>query len=237
MLRYASTLAEDSIWRESNVPVLTVGDKRILYIHVPKTGGTSVEDLLRSYGGRLTMYAPSRGALPCSPQHFHGDLLQTLFGSRSDSHVDNLQHDFDFVFMTVRHPMSRLLSEYRYQRSVSVRKKVNPIAHTLTFDLWSRYVLMRSKRNPYYSDNHIRPQFEFSVWNPTIFRLEDGLDAVRQRLDKVTGRESSWVARELKVSTNGAGHASRLRSDTRTLIHSYYSQDFDSYGYDVKSDA
>lgn len=211
------------------MPVLTVGDKRILYIHVPKTGGTSVEDLLRSYGGSLSMYAPSRGALPCAPQHFHGKLLETIFGSQSEA--EGYRHDFDFVFMTVRHPISRLLSEYRYQRSITVRLKKNPIAQALTFDLWCRYVLLRSSRNPFYSDNHLRPQADFAVWSPAIYRLEDGLDQIRKGLDSLIGVPGEWPSGPRKVSTDDAGTADGLRPSTRRLIQKCFARDFEAYNY------
>lgn len=215
------------------MPVLTVGSKRILYIHIPKTGGTTVENLLRSYNGNLSMYSPSRGALPCSPQHFHRELLEKVLGSPT-TNGKGYDHDFDFVFMTVRHPETRLLSEYRYQRSISVRLKINPIAHSLPFDAWCRYVLWHTARNPLYSDNHVRPQVDFAVWDPVIYRLEDGLDEVQERLDSIIGAQGKWPAQPLKVSTNSAGNPGRLRASTRSLIRSFFSRDFDAFDYSAR---
>lgn len=211
------------------MPVLTVGSKRILYIHVPKTGGTSVEDLLRSYGGRVSAYYPSRGVLPCTPQHFHRDLLLQIFGSPT---VDKgIEHDFDFIFMTVRHPISRLLSEYRYQRSATLSRKLNPVARLLSFDLWCRYVLRRASRDPLYKDNHFRPQVDFAVWDPAVFRIEDGLDGIREKLDSLVGAKGTWPAKPHKVSTSNAGSEGKLHPGTRALIHTYYASDFENFNY------
>ena len=105
------------------MPILTTGTKRILYIHVPKTGGTSVEDLLRSYGGDLTLYSPRNAGLPCVAQHFHGEVLRELLGLGNSVGNRADEHGFDFIFMTVRHPISRLLSEYRHQRGSNCARR------------------------------------------------------------------------------------------------------------------
>lgn len=227
------------------MPVLTVRDKQILYIHVPKTGGTTVEHLLRSYGGSLWFYSPRRTGLPCTPQHFHGRLLKTVFSASGAT--DGREHAFDFVFMTVRHPISRLLSEYRYQRNLMSHHEVGDerpelwrrvvgsrhsvVARTLSFDIWCRYALLRYSQNSTFLDNHLRPQVEFAAWNPVVYRLEDGLDTIRKQLDEVIGVPGSLPAERRKVSTACAGSPEELRPSTRRRIYDYYSRDFSAYGY------
>ena len=84
--------------------------------------------------------------------------------------------------MMVRHPLKRLLSQYRYQT-----RKPNPVRNRLPFSVWLRYVLLRRRLNPYYRDNHFRPQHEFEVPGVDVFRLEDGLAAPLACLNKLTG--------------------------------------------------
>jgi len=89
------------------MPVFFRGSYRILFIHVPKAGGTSIEAFFEANGFK-TAYL-DRGGSPeslnavrrCSPQHMHAALLEALFDPDM----------FDYVFMTVRHPVRRLLSK------------------------------------------------------------------------------------------------------------------------------
>lgn len=224
------------------MPVLTVRNKRILYIHVPKTGGTSVERLLESYGAGISMYHPLSAGFPCPPQHFHGDLLKRIFGMTGMQ--DGREHDFDFVFMTVRHPISRLRSEYRYQRTRSRAGKAGPrkpkklwltsrpVAEVLDFDHWCRYALWRYSRDPYFAANHLRPQVDFAIWNPVIYRLEDGIEPIKHRLDKLTGIRGDLPAEPQMVATDRGGKPDRLSRKARQLIRSYYARDFAEYGYE-----
>ena len=224
------------------MPVLEVRNKKILYIHIPKTGGSSVENLLRSYGGDLTLYSPRRAGLPCVPQHFHGDILKELFGLESNNR--NRDHSFDFIFMTVRHPISRLLSEYRHQRTMHRLRAAtalrpafelwpqnSPIADMMSFDHWCKYALLRARRDPFFSNNHLRPQVEFSVWDPAIYRLEDGLEPIRLQLDQIVGSPGSMPEDPKKSSIDRSGSTADLRSTTLRMIHSSYAGDFAAYGY------
>jgi len=228
------------------LPVLTVRNKQILYIHVPKTGGTSVEQLLQSYGGNTWFFSARRGTLPCSPQHFHGELLRSAFGLTGNK--DGLEHPFDFVFMTVRHPISRLLSEYRYRRTIMKhydQSTQNPdrrqrwavartgiAARTLNFDAWCRYALLQYQRNQFFWDNHLRPQADFSVWNPEYFLLEDGLENLRRRLDEVIEVHGSLPNERRKMSIGHEHAGSQLKPSTQRLIKSLYSRDFAEFGYE-----
>lgn len=223
------------------MPILTVGSRRVLYIHVPKTGGTSVERLLSSYG-EVTLRADSSLGLACTPQHFHSAVLRGMFehANRPDS------HEFHTVFMTVRDPYERLLSEYRHQRSTNrplprgagrlerLGVRLVTSARVLSFDLWARHALALARRDPFYADNHLRPQAEFSLWNATFFRLEDGLDAVRVFLDSTLGGGGILPTNPEMRAGDRSGSIDDLRPATRRLIEDFYSTDFRSFGYESR---
>lgn len=209
------------------MPILTVGTKKVLYIHVPKTGGTSVERAMESYGtvsGTVDMRL-ARG-FRCHPQHFHGELLRQVYATDARA----TRHDFDYVFMTVRDPLRRMVSEYRYQKNAAQSSQLGFwAARSFGFSAWVRYSLGRYAVNRFYLDNHFRPQSQFEVWSPEIFRLEDGLQPVVDRLDALTGLRGALPPEPLLSSNSTAGV--QPSEATRRLVTSVYGEDFERYEY------
>ena len=135
-----------------------------LYIHVPKTGGSAIEIFLEKsgYAGSYIDRSGPGSLNPirlCSPQHMHAAMLCAIFDIAS----------FDSIFMTVRHPIARIVSEYRMQ--LNLKGQLPP------FGEWARGILRQYHRDPFTLDNHIRPQAEFWLPGSRVFRLEDGLGA------------------------------------------------------------
>lgn len=212
------------------MPVLRTTTKRILYIHVPKTGGSYVEELMRNYGPVSGVRVKDTFAgLPCSPQHFHAPLLEHVYSAdRVD--VDN---PFDYVFMTVRHPIERMKSEYRFRASSTRWSRVrHRIPVPVRFDSWLMRTLRAYRDDPFVYDNHVRPQHEFSAFGAEVFRLEDGLDRVVNALNRVTGLEVSPPRRAINVSKSATSRVDYgLSPRVRALFREHSAQDYVAFGY------
>ena len=139
----------------------------ILFLHVPKCGGGSIEKFFRDNGFVEEFRCIDRrllGLYRCSPQHWHRSILESVL--KMDS--------FDYIFSIVRDPVARLVSEYKWR-----------LAHPLAvdgIDLWYERVRDLVSGDPYLFDNHLRAQVEFLVPSARIFRLEDSLQAVVDRI-------------------------------------------------------
>lgn len=209
------------------MPVLNVGSKRVLYIHVPRSGGTFVEALLRSYGPlEGVRMGLSFDGLPCSPQHFHAPLLEHVYSVEDRG----AQHAFDYVFMTVRDPLARLTSEYRYKArgaKVSLRRR---LTFPRTFAGWVSRTFAAYRRNPFSFDNHIRPQHQFLTFDAEVFRLEDGLERIATVLDELTGVTGELPETPLNDTEDSAPRY-EVTAALRRKIETFYADDYRLFGY------
>ena len=61
------------------MPVFTKGEQKILFVHVPKTAGSSVNKLFVNNGYEMTYFSESSRELHkglCGPQHMDAKLLK-----------------------------------------------------------------------------------------------------------------------------------------------------------------
>lgn len=211
------------------MPSLTLPDRLIWFAHCPKAGGTSVETLM------VARWGDAVGHLhwgwdrwwrdggwrvadpPNSPQHLTwADALARL-PSRPDA-----------CFAVVRDPLTRMVSEQRWQRSGRRGRRAGRALAHLPFPIWLRLMLAIARINPYAFDNHLRPQSDFVPDDAQVFRLEDGLEAVTGWLSEATGaRLGPDVPHRLR---SGAGLP--LPSGAcRQLIAGAFAEDYARFGY------
>lgn len=204
------------------MPLLYAGGKTIFFAHVPKTGGTSVQEyLLRRFGslamlGRHRQEATRGTSLIISAAHLSALDLEEL-----------LPGNLDWSFAIVRDPIARLLSEYRFQQGASSASRMD-------FSTWLRLMICAARRDPRVYDNHIRPQVDFLPQGTQFFRLEDGIGSFIPALDGVIGQSASEhaIGHFLKSTSKTIALS---RNDVE-LIVDYYSEDYDEFGYDRPED-
>lgn len=129
------------------MPVFTKDNQKILYVHVPKTAGSSVLELFKENGYEVSYFdegsiKPYKGL--CGSQHIHAELIKQEF---------NLA-DFSYIFSIYRDPVERLISEYTWRCSKGGQKYPS-------FKYWVELIFDLYEQNNYVNDNHIRPQSEF----------------------------------------------------------------------------
>ncbi len=207
------------------MPIFSRDGQHVLFAHVPKTGGTAVEQVFADSGYGF-MYRdvapPTKGARVvrrCSPQHLHASLLGDLFRLEL----------FAVTFAVVREPLARFRSEFLY------RHRRNAAAVTpASVETWGLDVLGRRVDDPYLLDNHVRPQHEFITPGMVVYRYEDGLDTAvaSLRRDHGIGLTADLAA----VNTPGSGLRSRDVPITPRLheaVVETYAADYERFGYAV----
>lgn len=150
------------------------------------------------------------GALPL--QHFQGDLLQQIFDVNF----------FEYVFMIVRNPESRLLSEYKHAG------RIGRLEAKLPFGAWAKLELSAALKNPYRRSNHYRLQKEFYCFNAEVFHFEDGIPQIIESLARKLELPEPTVIPHERFSPPDNVIVS---SGTKDMIRRYYAADYEAFGY------
>jgi hypothetical protein len=201
------------------LPLYRIGTRTVLFIHIPKTAGMAVNAHLGVlWPAAFDTPIPLDGQV-FAPRHQPARVLQRIY----------FPEMIDYAFMVVRHPVARLISEYRYQRR-------HPGMHlsrlrAFGFDIWLRHALWRAERNPDWRGGHFRPQVDFACFDCEVFRLENGLEQVMQGLGRATGVEIPFATAPKNVSAPRPVSLSQASLD---LIARRYAADFERFGYAVE---
>lgn len=200
------------------MPIARSNGRNILIIHIPKTGGTSIEEWLRQSCPLSLHNSRIAHGLPCVPQHFHAELLLYLFDK---SFIDH-------SFAVVRNPYWRLLSEYNYRMSYPRRRR-DMILPRPSFRRWVTATLRRFAKDQYVYGNHIRPQCEFVFPDTEVFPLENGLAPLKSRIEEVLGTS---IQSEIPVRKKSDTLVDEIDEETAATIYRFYAEDFAVFGYD-----
>jgi len=198
------------------MPIFEKNGERILFVHIPKTGGSSIEAHFIECGynvsfirgvefGKLIKFDMNNG---CTPQHMHSELI--------DRHIGN--QNFDFEFAITRNPIARFYSEFRFRLEQNHRLAQDNV------DLFADTILEKYQTNPFILDNHIRPQNEFLRPSTHTFYLEDGMTPVLDFLSKELTNFDYTRQKFERTSSDTSGI--EMSEKTRTGLNQFYQKDF-----------
>ena len=197
-------------------------EKTFLFIHVPKTGGAAIETYFRSIG--LTgyfdppTYMPVRAYLRSPPTHYDYDMLSRVFA------LEQL-----YCFAVVRHPVRRLISEYKWAMEKSTL--TGPLSQ-MTFSDFIRYMFNEYQRNENVAAGHFKPQLRFVGERVRrVFKYEAGLSEVVKQVLSEVGLKFEG-ATQLPVVNKTSGKAVQPTEGDLALIREFYAEDFAAFSYD-----
>lgn len=197
------------------MPIIEKGNTRILFVHIPKNGGTTIERWLGKTA-RLMFYDEYPPPIyRVSPQHLPVSILKRLFG-------DGWWH---YSFALIRNPYARAESEYFYR--IKMGDKGLP-----DFSSWLIENINSTKENPFHMDNHFQTQTYFIDKSVEIYRLEDGLDSIVSKISAMLG-----IPGPSSNSKDNLSEKSEViwSGQAVEIFNSFYGADFSLFGYPMKT--
>ena len=213
------------------MPIVRYKSKLAYFSHIPKCGGSSIEDYAYDLGMEIGLidrvYRARDASIKwniTSPQHVDGVSVAKMFSPSF----------FDIYFAVIRHPVQRLESAFKHQKYYA---RIVETGNSL-----SEFVKQELKDNAMtigYCDNHFLPQTKFIIPNRTykLFKLEAGLEKVKAYIDS----EFFGQAQELQMTHSNKGKAKRyaqdidlsLDSQAKEIVLDIYQKDFEKFAYSI----
>jgi len=191
--------------------------RKIIFIHIPKTAGSSIEHLLRDEGRYELDFIGVRNGR--STHHYMGIELKMILKELYPTY---------YKFSFVRNPYDRLISEYFWCRINNVGHKFNK-----TFDEFLDYVEDVIKNKKFFKpieNDHFIPQYSFLFFNNkllvnNIFKYED-IETVAPLIKKRL--KIKTVLQHLNKSVK---NEITLIQEQKDRIYNLYKIDFDTFNY------
>ena len=229
------------------MPLFHNGDDLVLFVHVPKCGGTAVENAFRNAGydwGYLN--EPKNTGFnetPCNPQHYHAELIESLI-MPSQNCTDQ--------FTIIRNPYTRLISEFVWQANLSdhINKTGFDSAFFNNLEQFTIQRLRAYKTNEmqyrmdtqgfidrghsFVFDNHMRPQHHYVTDNWNLYWYEE-MDtkfwpdiSAKYNLE-IPGRINKGVDLTIPRPTYHKG----INNEFKDLFVDFYYEDCKLFGYNL----
>ena len=125
-------------------------EKNIIFIHIPKTGGTTIEKYMTTMDNK-TIYETGYGV-------FKTVVFQHLLWNDYVDFLGNKMYNNSITFSVVRHPYTRMVSEYYWNHSgngykvgISFDEYLDRVEHMVFNNCYSQTIY----------DDHFIPQHKF----------------------------------------------------------------------------
>lgn len=202
------------------MPFIETSNHRLLFIHIPKTGGSSIEEAMHVIGPLRMRTKAIPVSLRVPPEHFRYADYVALLG----------RDFFSYAFAVVRNPYDRLESEYRMRSILASQGLWGTLPE---FSVWLEGVLESTRRDRSYLANHFRPQVEFLSSNVRVFKYEATLGTALSQVGNETGVYLELPQKRYLSSKEFRGRIHWHGHDVQA-VNEFYRADFEVLGYKFK---
>jgi hypothetical protein len=213
------------------MPLFFTRKKKILYIHIPKNGGTAISKALSKHGYSYLIQKYPENKNNVSSMHLTSEEINKILNQ------NNLNVDFEFTI--VRDPYTKLESEYFYQFGSIYRikewsiKTIYKLKYFLSFNNFIKKELNIANNNLQYKENHFKPQVKFLTSKTKIYKYENNFTDLKKDLLNYE------IDFEIGVKPYTRGRLSKIfrikwEKSTIQLVNEFYKDDFDAFGYEKK---
>ncbi len=203
-------------WLPKRYPFHMMGRKDVIFLHIPKTAGTSIRET-------LLFYPPFRGINQYDQHHTTRQILYLIGKERWEA---------CFTFCFVRNPWERLLSQHRY----FVRKGVIDGKHR-EFEYWAKKKINNALENdPLKRQNrHFYPASDWMKDKHGHFIEPDFIGRFEyvERDFSLICKQLNWNAslKQMNIAPQKIDFRKAYNDDLRVLVTLFFKEDIERFGY------
>lgn len=197
-------------------PFHMMGRKSVIFLHIPKTAGTSIRET-------LLFYPPFRGINQYDQHHTTQQILY-LIGKK--------KWEDCFTFCFVRNPWDRLLSQHRY----FVRKKII-INENTNFNYWASKKINNALQNdPLKRQNkHFYPACDWMKDKHGHLLLPDFIGKFENVAEdfQIVCKKLNWTAqlKTMNTAPQKIDYRAYYDNNLNDLVHLFFKEDIERFGY------
>lgn len=195
---------------------------KVIFVHIPKTGGTSIERMLQLRECKANLFNSNYKREPVY-QHFTPDKLKAL--------IPKEKWDTYYKFVTVRHPLQRALSDFKFFRSNKVYNSMKSAQPITTFSDYCKLAENIVSTNDFHTNpfyDHFIPQYYY--FNDIIYNKVCRFETFINDIEDV--KKSIGCISPLKHVNSSSRIKVEVTPEDISIIERVYAQDYEQFGYE-----
>lgn len=215
------------------MPYFELNDHKILFIHIPKTGGNSIKNYFLKKTNQISEHnlisIKNKINKVCLEHQLLANILNNnLKNMNKTLNLDTIYilENYNKIITVVRNPYYRIISHLFFTKMLNENSTIDDCTRALV-SRFDNYFKLESC-----NDNHIRPQFEF-IYDFNNDKLYDNIIILKQETLNQDMQNIGFTDFDIKVNNNKLNidynkYLSKINID---LINVFYDKDFEYFGY------
>ena len=200
-------------------------ESNILFIHIPKTGGTVIEQQLKKKF-KQTLYGGSLNHNDILPHPYNTASLQHQYYSTLYKYRDLLNINFNNIkiFTIVRNPYDRIISDLFFYSLIKKEDNSDKVFKIIKNNYLGKNL-----------DNHNKPQYKFIT--DENFKLFENIKIFKtETLNEDNQKLNDYLGTKINITMNNINkdYSRYFNKDSIDLINHYYKYDFKLFNYQMK---
>ena len=145
-----------------------------IFIHIPKTGGTSIRQVLEEYSDDIRPHLTSSAKAMVANRQAAGLSVNPPHATLNTS-ANMLDVDLSefIVICVVRNPVDRLVSYYKYLKHKNKEHRLHPLADSLSIDDFVEHFILDKGHDTQTQFSYFAPNRDLTVKGHAVLRYEN----------------------------------------------------------------